>query len=80
MRLASVSVGEFGPRDGDPLCVRWEAHGALELVLFGRLHVHDRVRVHVLLQDHRLQINRREKNMQHLVFLQKNFHQMTMTL
>lgn len=59
-----VSVAEFGPRDADPLPagrahVWGEGHAAvvlhaLELVLLGRLHVHNGVLVHVLLQDHSL--------------------------
>lgn len=61
-----VSVGEFGSWDGDSLRVRGEVQRrfhlcAVELVVFGRLHVHHRVPIDVLLEDHRLQ-NNKQKN------------------
>lgn len=58
-----VSVGEFDSWDGDPVRVQREVQsgfnlGAVELVIFGRLHVHHRVPIDVLLEDHRLHSER----------------------
>ena len=66
METPAVAHAELGPGNGHPLPARRAAFGrevddsivvlhVLELVLLGGLHVHHRVLVHVLLQDHRLQ-------------------------
>ena len=61
----AVAHAQLGPGNGHPVPARGAAFGrevddptvvlhVLELVLLGGLHVHHRVLVHVLLQDHRL--------------------------
>lgn len=60
-----VSVGEFGSWDGDSVRVQREVGlRAVELVLFGWLHVHHGVPTDVLLEDHRLE-NMRFYRLQH---------------